>query len=535
MLIDAEKIKSIFKINIFALRQETKILWVDDEIDLLKPYIIFLEEKDFLLKTSTNGDDAIRKVTDEEFDLIILDENMPGLSGLETLQRIKSLKPFLPVMMITKSEEENIMDEAIGSKIADYLIKPVNPRQILLAIKKILDNERLVSQKATSEYRTQFNQISQLINSARTYNDWIDIYKKLIYWELEFENTSDEALDEVLALQRNEANGEFSRFIKSNYVNWFTDPGSDKPMLSPDVFASSVFPHLDKGEKVFVLLIDNFRLDQWKTIERDISAHLKIDKEEVFFSILPTATQYSRNAMFAGMMPFEIFRLFPELWVFDEDETGKNLLERELFEAQLKRSGKKYRYNYEKVINIRTGEKLAATVNELLNYDLNIIIYNFVDMLSHSKTDLQVIQELAKNDKAYRSITLSWFRHSHLLDLIKALTGKGVRIILMTDHGSIRVQNPVKVIGDKKTSANLRYKLGKNLAYNPKEVFEIKKPELVRLPKANISSTYIFATNHDFLVYPNNYNHFVNYYRDSFQHGGISMEEMILPLITMQA
>jgi len=514
---------------------KNKILWVDDEIDLLKPYIIFLEEKGFDLVTFTNGDDAIRMISTEDPDLMILDEHMPGLSGLETLQRIKEIKPFLPVIMITKTEEENIMDQAIGAKITDYLIKPVNPRQILLAIKKILDNERLISQKTSTDYRIQFNKISQQINSAHTFHDWVEIYKILTYWELELENAADETLDEVLASQRNEANGEFTRFIRSNYIKWFTDPKADKPLLSPGVFPASVFPFLDKGEKVFVFLIDNFRFDQWKTLQKDISSNLKVEKEEIFCSILPTVTQYSRNAMFAGLMPYSIFDIFPDLWVFDEDETGKNLMEKDLFEKHLARTGKKYRFNYEKVSNIRTGKKLAEMVSEMMNYDLNIIIYNFVDMLSHARTDMEVIQELANNDRAYRSITLSWFRHSHLLELIRALSGTGVRVILMTDHGSIRVNNPVKIVGDKKTSTNLRYKLGKNLSYNPKEVFEIRKPELVHLPKANITSSYIFATNHDFLVYPNNYNHFVSYYRDTFQHGGVSMEEMLLPLITMKA
>lgn len=508
---------------------------MDDEIDLLKPYIIFLEERGFILVTSTNGEDAIRMVAAEDPDMVILDENMPGLSGLETLSRIKEISPFLPVIMITKTEEENIMDEAIGSKIADYLIKPVNPRQILLTIKKILDNERLVSQKTTTDYRIQFNQLSQLINSARSFNDWVEVYRKLTYWELEFEHTHDEALEGILASQRIEANGEFSRYIKSNYAEWFTESKTDKPLLSPGVFPAAVFPLLDSGEKVFVILIDNFRFDQWKTLQKDISSYLKIEKEEIFCSILPTATQYCRNAMFAGLMPYAIFDIFPDLWVFDEDEEGKNLLEKDLFEKHLTRAGKKYKFNYEKISNIRAGKKLAETVSELMNYDLNIIIYNFVDMLSHSRTDMEIIQELANNDRAYRSLTLSWFRHSHLLELIRTLSGTGVKIIFMTDHGSIKVNNPVKVVGDKKTSSNLRYKLGKNLSYNPKQVFEVRKPEMIHLPKANITSAYIFATEYDFLVYPNNYNHFVQYYRNTYQHGGVSMEEMLLPLITMQA
>lgn len=517
------------------MKEKVKILWVDDEIDLLKPYLIFLEEKGFALSSVTNGLDAINKIRSEEFKLVILDEHMPGLSGLETLQHIKSINPFLPVMMITKTEEEDIMDEAIGSKIADYLIKPVNPRQILLAIKKILENENLISRKISSDYRAQFNQISSMIDAASTFDEWVEIYKKLTYWELELENSKDETLDEVLALQHEGANSGFARFIRSNYIKWLNNPSDNKPVMSPGVFHSSVFPLLDRGEKVFVLLIDNLRYDQWKTLQRDITMHLRLEKEEIYCSILPTATQYSRNAIFAGLMPNYIFEKFPDMWVFDEDESGKNLMEKELFEKHIAREGKKYKFNYEKISNIKAGKKIAESVGDLLNYDLNILIYNFVDMLSHSSTDMEVIQELANNDRAYRSLTLSWFRHSYLLDLIKGISGTGVKVVLMTDHGAIRVHNPIKVVGDKKTSSNLRYKMGRQLSYNPKEVFEITKPELIHLPKANITSSYIFAMNYDFMVYPNNYNYFVNYYRNTYQHGGVSMEEMLLPIICLQA
>ena len=517
------------------MTRQINILWVDDEIELLKPYVIFLNEKGFKVITATSGTDAIRQVKSQDFQLVILDENMPGLSGLQTLQEIKTIIPFVPVIMITKSEEENIMDEAIGSKIADYLIKPVNPNQILLAIKKCLDNQRLIGEKTSTDYRIQFNQISQLINTASVFNDWVNIYKKLTYWELELENASDSTLDEILAMQKSQANSEFSRFIRLNYEKWFSEKNIEKPLLSPGVFQSRIFPLLDKGEKVTILLIDNFRYDQWKAIEPELSSLLKIEKEEVFCSILPTVTQYSRNAMFGGLMPYEIFDLYPDLWLFDEDEGGKNLLEKELFERLLGRTGRKIRFTYEKVTNFKSGKKLVENFNELLSYDLNLLIYNFVDMLSHTRTEMEMIQELANNEKAYRSITLSWFRHSYLLNLIKELTGKGRKIILLTDHGAIRVQNPVKVIGDRKTSTNLRYKLGRNLDYNPKEVYDVRKPESIHLPRANITSTYIFAMNNDFLVYPNNYNHFVSYYKNTFQHGGISMEEMLLPLVIMQA
>jgi len=509
--------------------RQIHILWTDDEIDLLKPYILFLEERDYRVTTASNGADALDLVEANDFDLIFLDENMPGLSGLETLDRIKTITPSTPVVMITKSEEEDIMDEALGSKISDYLIKPVNPKQILLSIKKNIDTKRLVTEKTTSSYQSQFSELGMQINSASTFNDWTEIYARIVFWEREFDASGTGGMEEVLSMQKTEANKEFARFISKNYEAWFSGDSKDQPLLSPGVFKNKVFPLLDK-EKVMVIIIDNLRYDQWKIIEQEMNDLYRTDEEIIFSSILPTATQYARNAMFAGMMPGEIQRQHPELWIDENDEGGKNAHEQELCRKQLQKLGIGASFNYEKITNQRAGKKLVENYRDLINYDLNVVVYNFVDMLSHARTEMEMIRELAYDESSYRALVLSWFQHSYLYDLLKQLYQHDIRVVITTDHGAVRVNDPVKVIGDRQTSANLRYKQGRNLNYNKKEVFEVLQPEHVHLPRTNMTTSYIFARNNDYLVYPNNYNHFVNLYRNTFQHGGISMEEMLIPL-----
>jgi DNA-binding response OmpR family regulator len=512
------------------MQKKISILWTDDEIDLLRPHILFLENKGYDVVTASNGEDAISLVKERSFDLIFLDEHMPGISGLETLNQIKNFNPGIPVVMITKSEEENIMDEAIGSKIDDYLIKPVNPKQILLSIKKNIDTRRLVQQRTTSAYQSDFMQISMLINSARNFNNWVDIYKKLTYWQLEMATGNDPGLNEILRMQKAEANKEFSRFIKTNYAGWFGSNSSDKPLISTGIFPQVVFPLLEKTGKICFILIDNLRYDLWRSMIPLIEDYYRLESEEIYCSILPTATQYARNAMFAGLMPLEIEDIFPNLWIADEEEGGKNILEDKLLERQIQRNVKKIRFKYEKVNNSRAGKKLVENIKDLQNFDLVVAVFNFVDILSHARTEMEMIKELAHDEISFRSLTMSWFQHSHLLDFIREMSKSGTMLIITTDHGTIQVNNPLKVVGDKKTTTNIRYKQGKNLSYNPGEIFEVKKPAEIHLPKSHISSTYIFATNNDYLVYPNNYNQYVNYYRNTFQHGGISLEEMLVPV-----
>ena len=506
-----------------------RILWADDEIELLKPHILFLQQKGYEVMTANNGTDAIDMADEQHFDLIFLDENMPGLTGLETLSVIKERHPAIPVIMITKSEEEDIMNQAIGGKIADYLIKPVNPNQILLSIKKNLHSREIVSETNTSGYQQDFGKISMAINDARDYNDWIEVYKKLVHWELELENT-DKGLTEMLKMQKTEANAAFVKFIKKNYESWITD--TDRPLISPDLFKARIFPMLDNGEKVFIVLIDNFRLDQWRTIKPILNEYFTFG-EDIYYSILPTATQYARNAIFSGLMPDKIAKMFPELWVDEDEEEGKNLNEAPLIQTQLDRYRKKYPFAYYKVNESSFGDKLVQNFSNMEQNPLNIVVLNFIDMLSHARTESKMIRELASSEAAYRAITKTWLEHSSTIDLFRKLAQSNYKVIVTTDHGTIRVDNPIKVIGDRNTNTNLRYKVGKNLSYNPKQVYEIKTPERYGLPSLNVSSTYIFATNRDFLAYPNNYNYYAGYYKDTFQHGGISMEEMLIPLITL--
>lgn len=516
--------------------EKITILWADDEIDLLKPHILFLNGKGYELITALSGDEAIDIVKDNNgISVVLLDENMPGLTGLETLTKIKQLKPELPVIMITKSEEEYIMEDAIGSKIADYLIKPVNPNQILLSLKKTLDNKRLISEKTNTEYRKVFAEIGMTLSDQLTWQEWQDVFKKIVYWETEIDRNQDKGMLDVLRMQKADANLQFFKFIEKKYINWLNGNDKDTPTMSHTLLKNKFIPQLDDNPCTFLLVIDNLRFDQWRTIQPVIQDYFKIDNEELFFSILPSATQYARNALFSGLLPSEMEKRYPEWWKNDEDEGGKNLFEAEFLNAQLKRLGKDVKMSYNKITNFAAGKKLAENMSNLLNNKLNVIVYNFVDMLSHSRTESEMIRELADDEPAYRSLTLSWFEHSPLLDMIKFIAAKKCKLVITTDHGTVHVKEPTKVVGDKTVNTNLRYKQGKALDYNPKEVFEIKNPADAFLPKQNVSTRYIFAKEDKFFAYPNNFNHYVQYYKNTFQHGGVSMEEMIIPYITLSA
>ncbi|MEP6617452.1 MAG: response regulator, partial [Ginsengibacter sp.] len=520
----------------FQSMNAAKILWIDDEMESLKSQILFLENKGYQVKSLSNGFDAVDFVKENEVDVVLLDESMPGISGLETLQKIKEINTQIPIVLITKNETENLMDEAIGSQITDYLIKPVNPNQVWLSLKKIIDNKRLVAEKTTSAYQEQFRDLFMALNNNPNYNEWMEIYKRLVYWELEMKKSDSPEMQEVFQSQKAEANTEFFKFVSKNYASWVTDQAAHAPIMSNTLLKYKVFPHLEKGTPTFFLLIDNLRLDQWKTIQPIFAESFRINEEDTFYSILPTATQYCRNSIFAGLMPIEIEKQFPVEWKNDDEEGGKNMFEEEFLKAQLKRLRKTdIKYSYTKIVNNHDGQKLVDNIHNLLQNDLNVIVYNFVDMLSHARTEMEVLKELASDEVSYRSITASWFEHSPLHQALKKIADKKINLILATDHGSVRVNRPSKVVGDKQTTANLRYKHGRNLNYEPKEVLAFRDPRQAGLPVPNVNSSFIFAKEDGYLCYPNNYNHFVNYYRNTFQHGGISLEEMIVPVIRMSS
>lgn len=510
----------------------SKILWIDDEIDLLKPHIVFLENKGYQVTAINNVNEALEIIEQKPFHLVLLDESMPGISGLEAIPMIKERNSHIKIVMVTKNEEEHIMEQAIGAQISDYILKPVNPNQILLSLKKNLQSETLVEQKTILEYQQEFRNLSLELSYLKTYQDWAEYYKKILNWEIKFDKVFDNEFADLLQNQKEEANIQFAKFIENNYEDWLHS--SDKPLMNHTLFKEKIKPILEK-DKTLLLVIDNLRYDQWKVIEPLFAKFYNKTSEDYLYSILPTATQYARNAFFAGLLPSEIEKRFPDKWFNDNEEGLKNDFEHDFLRDQMKRLGLQNKNSkYIKILNADFEQKVFEDFNQHKNNDLLVIVYNFIDILSHAKTDNTIVNQLIRDDKTFRSLTLNWFENSPLIKMIKLAAENGFKLIITTDHGMIYVKKPSRVIGDRETSTNIRYKTGKSLTYEEKDVWAITNPEKLFLPKGNLSSKYIFAKNNTFLAYPKNYNHFVNYYKDTYQHGGISLEEIIIPCAILE-
>jgi CheY-like chemotaxis protein len=518
------------------MNDKGKILWVDDEIELLKAHILFLQEKGYEVQTVTNGEDAISMVSSDNYALIFLDEMMAGMGGLETLVRIKEIHPNIPVVMITKSEEEQLMEEAIGSKISDYLTKPINPSQVLMTAKKFLEAKKITAEYISRDYIKEFQEISRSMMFEMNYDDWIDVYTKLVSWELELDANRDLGLSQSIIGQKKECNTEFCRFIEKNYQSWINE-SKDRPLLSKDIINKYVVPELDREKSVFFFVVDCMRLDQWLVMEKELFDIFNINKN-YYYSILPTATPFSRNSLFSGLFPSEIESNYPDLWQCKiDDENSLNQYEPQLLEKLLSRAKIKLdkEFKYIKILDAEYGKLIEQTITNYTNNNLTTIVINFVDMLAHGRSDSSLLKEISPDEPAYRGLTYSWFLHSSLLNMLKTLSKqKNVTIVITTDHGSIRCLRGSKVLGDREASTNLRYKFGRNLKSDNKQAVFVKDPLDYKLPRRGIAVNYIIAKEDYYFVYPTDYHKYLNQYKDTFQHGGISMEEMILPVVTLK-
>ncbi|MCH9025129.1 MAG: response regulator [candidate division Zixibacteria bacterium] len=507
-----------------------RILWVDDEIDSFKPHILFLEKRGYEVKGSMSGDEAIELVGKEKFDLVLLDEMMPGKDGLTTLEEIKEINPHLPVVMVTKSEEESLMDDAIGQKIDDYLVKPINPSQILIVIKRLLDSRKIISGSSMKRYITEINKFNDKLDGRIEPEDWYEAARILSSWDLELDANADVGLAQTLEGTRKEWNIEFTKYIEKNYVGWLR---SDKrPLLSPDITSRYVVPELKKKNKVLFIVVDCMRLDQWMLIEPLIAEFYNISRE-YYFSIIPTATPFSRNALFAGMFPDEIHRVYPETYAVT-DEGSLNRFENRFFADNLSRQGvRPAGSKYVKIFNNTEGEEIAKRISDYYENQLVTFVFNFLDILAHGRSSNVILKEIAGTESAFRSLMKSWFVHSPLFTILKSFAKKDFTIVITSDHGSVFCNRGTIAHGKRTTSTNLRYKYGDNLNSDPKDSILIKKPEQWRLPSMTLATTYIIAKEDFYFVYPNNYNEMVRHFQKSFQHGGISLEEMVVPLAVL--
>ncbi|MBN1164160.1 MAG: PglZ domain-containing protein [Candidatus Krumholzibacteriota bacterium] len=509
-----------------------RILWVDDEIDLLRPHIIFIEDKGYRVTGVSSGEEAIGILRRDIYDLVLLDETMPGKSGLEVLQEIKEISANLPVVMITKNEAEGLMDQAIGMKIDDYLLKPVNPLQMYSMIKRILESHKIQKGAISKEYLQVFRRLDDMVTGRPDWPQWAQVHMELSAWDLEFDRFTETGLEQIHADLRKKCNSEFGRYIEDNYRIWINS--GEGPRLSVDILKRYVFPSLREGKNTYLFVIDCMRYDQWLTIE-DMLAPLYNIQRDYYYSILPTATPYARNAIFSGLYPAEIQKHFPDYWLEkSKDELSKNRYEQELLQKYLERvglAGKNLKYI--KIYEISEANEIRKQVDSYRSIDLVAMVFNFLDILAHGRSQSEILQEIAPNEGAFRSLMRSWFAHSALFDILQKISKQKATVVITTDHGSILGKKASLVYGNRDTSTNLRYKFGENINSDSKQTLMIRNPQEYKLPTESPSKNYTLAKENYYFVYPTHFHEYEKQYQGTFQHGGVSLEEMIVPCITM--
>ncbi|NOT33441.1 MAG: response regulator [Candidatus Eisenbacteria bacterium] len=511
-----------------------QILWADDEIDLLRPHIKFLEQKGFAVTAVPNGEDALAALERQRYDVVLLDEMMPGLGGLGTLDAIKSRNHTLPVILITKSEEETLMDEAIGKRITDYLIKPVNPSQVFLACKRVFESDRLQDSQRARDYVGEMQRWQAIDTRRLDWAGWVDLTVESARWDVLFDGINEEGLKQAHADFRRPLNLEFSRFIEDQYPRWVKD-AAERPRMSHDVVRHAVVPHLKSGKRVVFVVIDCMRLDQWFTLEPLLEELFEI-QHDYYCGILPTATPYARNAIFGGLLPIDLQRHHPDLWQENsKDERTKNRFERQLLEHQLERlkATPEKGLKYLKIYEADEAQAVKRQIQTFSNLSLVAMVFNFLDILAHGRSESEILQELAPDEAAFRAVMRAWFTHSPLYDILRALSKQDVTVVITTDHGSVLCKRAALVYGNRDTSTNLRYKFGVNLNCDTKQAINARKPSDFALPDDGVNKNYVLCREDYYFVYPTRFHEFERQYRGSFQHGGVSIEEMVLPLMTL--
>ncbi|MFN2397687.1 MAG: response regulator [Gemmatimonadaceae bacterium] len=506
------------------------ILWVDDEADLLESHRLFLRDRGYEVDSATNAEDAVEMLRSRPYGLVLLDEQMPGKRGLEAYRDIRELDASMPIVMVTKSEEDSTLREAIGAAVKDYLVKPVNPRQVLSVVMRIFDGERIRQQAVARRFVERFRAMELERERTLDWRGWISRYSELTDWDLELAEAGERSLLESLRGLYPQLRREFADFMRKAYPAWLRSLEGDRPALSIDVVGEFLLPVLQREKAGLFIVIDCLRLDQWRILQPLITPMFDVETTH-YFSILPTATPYARNSLFSGLFPCEIAARFPDWWE-DRSEDTLNAHERELLEAHLTELRGHTPVRYEKISSSLDSDELERRVSSAIGADgVSAFVFNFVDLLTHGRSESAILYEVARDEIALRQITRQWFERSVLLNVLKEAARRGISAIVTSDHGSIHCQTPATVFAKRDATANLRYKFGEDLrAERPDHALLFTSSDDLKLPRRGLGANTLLATGDTFFVYPTKLREYQARYRGSFLHGGVTPEEVILPV-----